>query len=151
MRDLRAFIAFSRSPSFFPTWYKQQNWPPGFLVNMSVSSHSVGVIIPKGEEQEHLIPHSAFRLCKIVSLKSGLRDSAICGREFTQPRLNAFFKRNGVARKRVWAALPWTFQSGSRPGMLAYKASPPLRWCQTRSRWEFGWPGQTWMSWVRRG
>ena len=62
---------------------------------MSVSSHSVGVIIPKGEEQEHLIPHSAFRLCKIVSLKSGLRDSAICGREFTQPRLNAFLRGMG--------------------------------------------------------
>ena len=39
-RDLRAFIAFSRSPSLVPTWYKQQNWPPGFLVNISIYSHS---------------------------------------------------------------------------------------------------------------
>ena len=39
-RDFRAFIAFSKFPCLVLTRYKQQNWPPGFLVNMSVSFRS---------------------------------------------------------------------------------------------------------------
>ena len=43
MTDLVADVAFSGSSSLVPTWYKQRNFPLGFLVKMAAFSHSADV------------------------------------------------------------------------------------------------------------
>ena len=50
-----------------------------------------------------------------------------------------------MAKTRVSAAPLRTSRISFHPRIVVCAASPPPRWCRTRSRWELGWPSQTWV------